>query len=360
MYHNTRNVPAYMFGKGALSQLENLLAPRRALKTGPVVFLIDHFFTNHDLLNRLPIKAAENDQVHMVDTSHEPSVEGVDALAEAVRKLDPRLPVAVVAIGGGATMDTAKAVANLMTNPGKAEDYQGWDLVKHPAPWKIAVPTLSGTGAECSRTCVLMNERRKLKLGMNSDFTMFDQLLLDPELTRTVPRDQYFFTGIDTYMHCFEALHGSFRDPIVDTLSIRAVEMCKEIFLSDDMMSEDNLEKNMIASYVGGMAAGNVGVVHPVSAGLAVTLHTPHGLANCMALNVLEDIYPQQYKDFRQMLDRQGVKLPTGLCGKLTNEQYDSLYTGSIIHEKPLINALGPGFKDILTRDNLISRFKRM
>lgn len=360
MYHNTKNVPAYTFGKGSLSCLGDLLAPRRVLKTGPVVFFVDHFFKDHDVLNRLPVLAAEKDQLHIVDTTLEPSVESVDALADAVKGLDSRIPVAMVALGGGAVMDTVKAVANLMTNPGKAEDYQGWELVKNPAPWKMAVPTLSGTGSECSRTCVLMNERKKLKLGMNSDFTMFNQLLLDPELTRTVPRAQYFYTGIDTYMHCFEALHGSFRDPIVDTLSVRAVEMCQEIFLSDDMMSEANLEKNMIASYVGGMAAGNVGVVHPVSAGFSVTLHTPHGLANCLALSVLEDIYPQQYADFMKMLDRQGVQMPKGLCANLTDDQYDSLYMGSIVHEKPLINALGPGFKDILTRENVIGRFKRV
>ena len=49
----------------------------------------------------------------------------------------------------------------------------------------------------------------------------------------------------------------------------------------------------MIASYIGGMAAGNVGVIHPFSAGLGVVLHVAHGLGNCLALNVLEDIYPK-------------------------------------------------------------------
>lgn len=53
-------------------------------------------------------------------------------------------------IGGGNALDTAKAVANLLTNPGKAEDYQGWELVKNPAVYKIGIPTLSGTGSECS------------------------------------------------------------------------------------------------------------------------------------------------------------------------------------------------------------------
>lgn len=358
MYRNTKNVPYYIFGKGALAQLPDLLAPRYAAGDGPVVYFVDHFFRDRDLIERLPLRP--EDQLHFVDTGHEPRVEDADALTALVRSTDKRLPVCVLGVGGGATLDTAKAVANLLSNPGKAEDYQGWDLVKHPAPYKIGIPTLSGTGAECSRTCVLLNEPKKLKLGMNSDYTVYDQLLLDPELLRTVPRNQYFYTGIDTYMHCIETLHGRFRDAIVDALSIRAIEMCREIFLSDDMLDENNREKMMIASYLGGMAAGNVGVVHPLSAGLGVTLHIPHGLANCLALNVLEDIYPEQHRLFRTMLERQGVELPSGLCRDLSDEQYDDLYKGSIIHEKPLANALGPDFASVLTKENLIARFKRM
>ena len=193
---------------------------------------------------------------------------------------------------------------------------------------------------------------------MNSDYTVYDQLLLDPDLLATVPRDQYFYTGIDTFMHCVESLQGSYRNAIIDAFSVRAVQLCEEIFLSDDMMSEENREKMMIASYIGGMAAGNVGVIHPFSAGLGVVLHVAHGLGNCLALNVLGDIYPKEYKQFRTMIERQGVNLPTGICKDLTEEQYEGLYRGCIVHEKPLTNALGPDFKQILTKENLIERYK--
>ena len=55
-------------------------------------------------------------------------------------------------MGGGIALDIAKAIANLLTNPGTAADYQGWDLVKNPSIFKIGIPTLSGTGAETTRT----------------------------------------------------------------------------------------------------------------------------------------------------------------------------------------------------------------
>ena len=151
---------------------------------------------------------------------------------------------------------------------------------------------------------------------------------------------------------------ASSNNAIIDAFSVRAVQLCEEIFLSDDMMSEENREKMMIASYIGGMAAGNVGVIHPFSAGLGVVLHVAHGLGNCLALNVLGDIYPKEYKQFRTMIERQGVNLPTGICKDLTEEQYEGLYRGCIVHEKPLTNALGPDFKQILTRENLIERYK--
>jgi 3-deoxy-alpha-D-manno-octulosonate 8-oxidase len=175
-----------------------------------------------------------------------------------------------------------------------------------------------------------------------------------------VPRDQFFYTGMDTYMHCFETLTGSYRNRIVDALAQKAVDMCEEIFLSDDMMSEANLENMMIASYMGGMATGYVGVVHPFSAGLSVALHMHHGIGNCYALTVLEDIYPEQHAAFMRMTERQKVNLPKGVCANLTEEQYEALYQGTIVHDNSLSNRLGPDFKKLLTRDNVIERFMRM
>ena len=359
MAKNIKNVPLYMLGAGCLSQLGELLAPRRAMG-GAAVFYVDHYFEGKELVSRLPLE--KGDQVIFVDTGHEPTVEDIDMYAAALKNtLNSTLPCCVLGIGGGATLDVAKAVANMLTNPGIAADYQGWDLVKNAPPYKIGVPTLAGTGSEASRTCVLTNMAKRLKMGMNADLTMYDQLLLDPDLTASVPRDQYFYTGMDTFMHCIESRAGSYRSVIVDTLSLTAIRLSEEIFLeSDDMMSPENREKMMIASYLGGMAAGNTGIVHPISAGLGVVLHLPHGIANCYALSVLEEFYPTEYAQFTAMMRKQKVTLPKGICRDLPEDTLQALYEGSIIHEKPLTNALGPDFKKILTRDRVISLFKAM
>lgn len=359
MFKTTKNVPFYTMGRGAFAQLRDLLAPRRVLD-GPVVFYVDHYFEGGETARNLPLQAG--DQVIFVDTGREPAVEDIDSYTAALKvSLAGKQPACIVGMGGGTTLDVAKAVGNMLANPGRAADYQGWDLVRNAPPYKIGVPTLSGTGAEASRTCVLTNMARRLKMGMNSDLTMYDHLLLDPELTRTVPREQYFFTGMDTFMHCMESLRGSHRDVIVDALSRTAIALCQDVFLhSDDMMEEENLEKMMIASYIGGMAAGNTGLVHPISAGLGIVLHMPHGKANCYALSVLEEFYPAEHEQFRAMLAKQGVALPKGICRDLPDDQLQMLYEGSIVHEKPLTNALGPDFKKMLTREKMLDLFRRM
>ncbi len=170
-----------VYGRGAFNQLDEIIAQHR--KPGaPMVFLLDHFFEGKSLAGRIPLRG--NDKLLFADVTYEPKTTGVDALAKGLKEEFGAVS-GVIGIGGGSTMDLAKAVSLMMTNPGSAADYQGWDLVKFPGVYKVGIPTLSGTGAEVSRTTVLTGPTRKL--GMNSDFTPFDQIVLDPELTKDAP-----------------------------------------------------------------------------------------------------------------------------------------------------------------------------
>lgn len=348
----TKTVGEYLFGSGTLSRLDTLLKGR-----GAAVYYVDHFFRDGDLESRLPVRPG--DAVVFVDTSEEPTTLQVDSLALHARQAGF---TTVVGIGGGSTLDVAKAVSNLLGNPGNAADYQGWDLLPNPGVFKIGIPTLSGTGAEATRTCVMNNKAKHLKLGMNSDYTVYDRLVLDPELTATVPRDQYFFTGMDTYIHCLESLAGRHRHPVADAYSREAMTLCREIYQGDDMMSPHNRERLMVASYLGGCAIGNsfVGVVHPLSAGLSMVLGTRHCVGNCIVMAVMDRFYPRETEEFLRMVDAQGVTLPKGLCAGLSDEQYRQLHAASVVHEKPLANALGDDFRAILTEDVVVELFKRM
>ncbi len=357
---NAKNVRNYMFGPGSIQSLPKLLQAPRQNRDQRVGFFIDEFFKNNaSILNNLAIESG--DHVVFVPTEKEPTTDQIDSYLSAIREKNLNIS-AIVGMGGGITLDVAKAVANLLTNPGKAADYQGWDLVKNPAVYKIGIPTISGTGAEATRTCVMTNTKTGVKLGMNSDFTVYDQIILDSDLTSTVSRDQYFWTGMDTYVHCIEALAGSYRNAIGDAFSREAVNLCQQVFLSEDMMTSEAREKLMVASYLGGcaIATSYVGVVHPFSAGLSVVLGLHHCVSNCIVMRAVEEFYPEPYAEFWKMVEKQNIHIPEGVCRGLKDEEFDRLYASTIVHEKPLTNALGPNFGKILTREKVKETFLKM
>lgn len=348
-----------MFGRGSLNNIESILENRQS-ESKYVVYFIDEYFQDSEVLKNIPVE--NQDELFFVQTKDEPKTKFINEFRDVLVSKNKNNPKAIVAIGGGCTLDTGKAVANLLTNQGNAEDYQGWDLVKNPGIYKIGIPTISGTGAEASRTCVMTNPKSGLKLGMNSDFTIYDQLILDPDLTKTVPREQYFYTGMDTYIHCIESLNGRYRNAIGDAFSHQAIILCREVFLSDDMMSDENREKLMVASYLGGCAIANsfVGVVHPFSAGLSVVLDTHHCIGNCITMNAMEEFYPKEFGEFNLMAQKQGIQVPKGIAANLDEEIYQKLYNSTVIHEKPLSNALGDNFKDILSYEKVKKIFQKM
>jgi 3-deoxy-alpha-D-manno-octulosonate 8-oxidase len=354
----TKTVGEYLLGAGALGEFPRVLSGRADGQADRVVYLFDHFFSDGGLAARLPIK--KHDTVRYVDTTDEPTTEGIDTLVTELRVGAPIR--GVVGVGGGATLDTAKAISNLLGNGGRAADYQGWDLLPRPGLFKVGVPTLSGTGAEASRTCVMMNHERNLKLGMNSDHTVFDRLVLDPDLTATVPREQFFYTGMDTYIHCVESLGGRFRHGFADACSDQALRLCREVFERGDMQESENRERLMIASFLGGSAIANsyVGLVHPFSAGLSMVFHTHHCVGNCIVMNVMGEFYPRETEEFHEMTELQRVRIPQGLCRDLSDEKYRALYDATIIHAKPLANALGDDFKSVLTFDKVVEIFRAM
>jgi len=195
-FRNFKMVGYVVYGRGSFNQLNEIIEPHRK-EDDPMIFLVDHFFKGKSLINRLPLRG--HDKVVFADVTYEPKTSLVDKLAQQLKDEFGKVS-GIIGIGGGSTMDLAKAVSLMMNNPGSSSDYQGWDLVKFPGVYKAGIPTLSGTGAEVSRTCVLTGPTKKL--GMNSDFTPFDQIVLDPELTTNAPANQRFYTGMDCYIHC--------------------------------------------------------------------------------------------------------------------------------------------------------------
>ncbi len=355
MFRNFKLVSHVVFGRGCFDQLDEILAPRRIDAADVVVFLLDDVHARRPLRQRLPLKHADLEL--LVNVDKEPTTAYVDALTAQVRAFADRLPVAVVGIGGGATMDLAKAVSLMLTNPGSAADYQGWDLIRHPAVYHVGAPTLSGTGAEVSRTTVLTGPEKKL--GLNSDHTVFDQIVLDPDLLAGVPTDQWFYTGMDCYIHCVESLQGTFLNAFSRAYGEKAMDLCRQVFLEDGPGGD---EKLMMASYCGGMsiAYSQVGVCHALSYGLSFVLGLHHGIGNCVAFDYLEEFYPREVEEFRRMMARQAIDLPRGLTAGLSEAQMERMIDVALGLAPLWENALGPQWRDKMPRQRLRGLYRRM
>jgi len=252
-------------------------------------------------LQRIPLRG--NDSIIFADVSHEPKTTYVDKITASLKESYGNIS-GIIGIGGGSVMDLAKAVSLMMTNEGSSADYQGWDLIHKAGVYKVGIPTLSGTGAEVSRTCVLTGPEKKL--GINSDFTPFDQIVLDPELTKNVPENQRFYTGMDCYIHCIESLQGTYLNEFSKSYGEKALQLCEYIFLEKNKWDDECDDKLMMASYAGGMsiAYSQVGVAHAVSYGLSYLLGTRHGIGNCIVMNHLDEYYPEGVKEFKTMVEK--------------------------------------------------------
>jgi len=356
-FKNLRMVDYVVYGNGCFDQLNDILAPQRK-GNAPMVFLLDNYFEHNEAFKaRIPVQP--HDVLMIADVTHEPKTTQVDAIADELKAKYGTVS-GLIGIGGGSAMDLAKAVAIMMTNPGKAHEYQGWDLVKNAAVYKVGIPTLSGTGAEVSRTCVLTGPTKKL--GMNSDFTPFNQIVLDPALIHGAPKNQRFYTGMDCYIHCIESLQGTYINAFSRSYGEMALQLCRDVFLHNTQWTAECDEKLMMASYAGGksIAYSQVGVAHAVSYGLSYLLGTKHGIGNCIVFNHLEEFYPEGVKEFHQMVKQADIHIPQGVCKDLTDDQFDTMINVSLGMAPLWENALGKDWQQQMDRTRLRKLYERL
>ncbi len=348
-FRNFKMVGYVIYGRGSFNQLDEIIAPHRKADA-PMIFLVDHFFEGKELANRVPAKG--NDKIIFVDVTYEPKTTYVDSLANQLKDEFGTVS-GIIGIGGGSAMDLAKAVSLMMNNPGSSADYQGWDLVKNAGVYKAGIPTLSGTGAEVSRTTVLTGPTKKL--GMNSDFTPFDQIVLDPELTADAPANQRFYTGMDCYIHCIESLNGTYLNEFSKSYGEKALQLCRDVYVNKDGWDADSDDKLMMASYAGGMsiAYSQVGVAHAVSYGLSYLLGTKHGIGNCIVFDKLEEFYPEGVKEFKYMVQKNNIDIPQNICANLSDEDFNKMIDVSLGMKPLWENALGADWEKQMTRERL-------
>jgi len=356
-YKNFPMVPRVVFGRGSFDQLGDILMPKRKHSDAPFIFLVDDVFEGKELASRIPL--IFNDQLIFISADEEPKTSQVDALVRKLRADFRELPSGIVGIGGGTLLDLAKAVSILLTNKGGSSEYQGWDLVHKPSVYHAGIPTISGTGAEVSRTTVLLGPEKKL--GINSDHTTFDQVVLDPDLTQGVSKEQWFYTGMDCYIHCIESLSGTYLNAFSQSYGEKAPELCKEVYLGD-LSPEESREKLMMASWHGGMsiAYSQVGVAHALSYGLSYLLGVKHGIGNCLVFQHLGEFYPEGVALFDKMRKKHGIEMPEGICNNLSDCDFQTMISVSMGMEPLWENALGKNWREIITAEKLESIYRKI
>jgi hydroxyacid-oxoacid transhydrogenase len=299
----TYGAPRLKFGVGAADEigydLSETGAKRVLVVTDPGVAATGHPQRVADQMTQFGIEA------HVFDGAHvEPTDESLQSAVDWARENGPW--DAIVAVGGGTSIDTAKAVNLMTTNPGELMDYVnkpvggGKDPVNplHPL---VAVPTTTGTGAESTTICVLDVLSLKVKTGISHARLRPTLAVIDPSLTRTQPAGVTAAAGMDILCHALESYTArpftSYEhkrpeervpycgaNPIADMWSEKALSLLAEAFRRavHDGEDEDARGKMAMAATFAGMGFGNAGV------------HIPHANAYPIAGRV-KDFHPKDY-----------------------------------------------------------------
>jgi alcohol dehydrogenase class IV len=271
-----------IFGAGALTEVGSLAAQmgRRAL-----------VITTHHAGRAAPLfiqlSGAKVEYVTF-EIDHEPTTEIVLKGTQLARDHHCDL---VIGFGGGSVIDTGKAIAALLTNPGDVLDYlevigRGQKLTQPSAPY-IAIPTTAGTGSEVTRNAVLASPEHKVKVSMRSAYMLPTLALIDPDLARSLPPDVTAYTGLDALTQVIEPFVCNQANPVTDALCREGIWRAGRSLLRAYSQGNDAVAREDMAlvALFGGLALANakLGAVHGFAGPLGGMFDAPHG-AVCAAL----------------------------------------------------------------------------
>src|SRR5688572_3004529 len=189
----------------------------------------------------------------------------------------------VVALGGGSSLDCAKAVNFLLTNGGRVQDYVGYGRARRPLLPSIGVPTTAGTGSEAQSYAVISDERTHAKMACGDPTAAFRVALLDPELTLSAPRGVTASAGFDAVAHAVESYVTTRRNPLSETFSREAWRLLEGSY--ERVLAEpDDIEargRMMLGAHLAGAAIENsmLGAAHACANPLTARYDTEHGAA---------------------------------------------------------------------------------
>jgi len=197
----------------------------------------------------------------------------------------------LLAVGGGSPIDTAKAIAVMVTNTGSIEDYQGLGKIPQKGSPVIAMPTTAGTGSEVTPFTIITDTKRDVKMLIGSPFLMPEIAIVDPSLTLSMPQGITAATGIDALTHAIEAYVSVKAQPMSDIFCLSAIELISGNLKQawTDGNNVEAREKTMLGSLQAGIAFSNssVALVHGMARPIGAYFHVAHGASNAALLGVV-------------------------------------------------------------------------
>ncbi len=276
-----RSAPVVYFGVGAVGELAGALAELGAER---VVLVTDPGVRAAGLVDRVVAGLAAN--VTLYDAVQpEPPYRLAEECAALLHERDAQ---AVIGLGGGSSMDTAKMAAALARNPGSVRDYWGLDRLRSRGLPVVAIPTTAGTSSEISAAAVFVDPDTGAKRGVNSNLLLPTVAIMDPSLTLGLPPALTASTGLDALTHAIEAYTSPKASPVTDGTAERAVSLIAEhLPVAWGRGSDLEARTGMLAGcYFAGLALAevNVGLAHGLAQALGGRYPVAHGLANAMLL----------------------------------------------------------------------------
>ena len=214
----------------------------------------------------------------------------------------------IVAVGGGSSIDTAKGISIVMTNPDRADivSLNGASNTKNKGLPVIALPTTSGTAAEVTINYVITDEEREIKMVCVDPHDIPILAIVDSDLMASMPKSIAASTGMDALTHAIEGYITKAHNTMSDMFHMKAIKLIFE-YLPAAVNDKDEkaIEMMGLAQYIAGMGFSNVGlgIVHSMAHQLGAVYDTPHGLANAILLpTVMRYNGEVSWERFREIL----------------------------------------------------------
>ena len=242
-----------------------------------------------------------------------PTIENVQTGVAAFKKSDADY---LIAIGGGSSMDTAKAIGIIIANP-EFEDVRSLEGVaptKKPSIPIIAVPTTAGTAAEVTINYVITDVEKKRKFVCVDTHDIPVIAVVDPDMMSSMPKGLTASTGMDALTHAIEGYITKGAWEMTDMFHLKAIELISKNLRGACENTKEGREGMALGQYIAGMGFSNVGlgIVHSMAHALGAVYDTPHGVANAILLpTVMEYNAPctgTKYKDIAVAMGVEGVE----------------------------------------------------